>query len=325
MASAVDRALAIVPAVEPPGEGAFGRVTQLFRSLDRLARETADETCNLSSRPLLSGSTEWILRSVMDARTVGAAAQALAQSYNLLHGGHYNHVHRRGPALSFTVDDRTFPYALPAGSDAAGQRALADLAIEGGLIFVHGVLRRGAAATGQTLRPMRLATRRRAPEGHGEPLLVVGAPVRWGAPMFRLSYAAGAELPFNGRSDALRAIPSLYALVLDDLAAVSAAPAGLAARVTTLIDQGSRDQRQVARRLGVSVATLRRRLAAEGCSFRTLLAERLNARARDLLASGRPAADVAEALGFSDRRSFTRAFKAWNGRTVAQYRQQRQP
>lgn len=325
--SAASRALAILTAAgAPPADEALDPVLQLFWSLDCLARDTADETCTLSSRPLLSGSTEWILRSVTHARTVAEAAQALAQSYNLLHGGHYNRVQRRGPAFAFTVDDRAFPYAQPPNSDPADRRALADLAVEGGLIFVQGVLRRGTAPAGYGLRPIRLATRRPAAEPGLEPLAVFDAPLRWGAPVFRLSYARGADQPFDGRAESLQAIPSLYALILDELRPLqSAEPGGLAARVTRLIDQGSRDQRQVAQRLGLSVATLRRRLAAQGLSFRTLLADRLNARALDLLAAGQPAADIAEALGFSDRRSFTRAFKAWNGRTVSDYRRQTRP
>ena len=67
--------------------------------------------------------------------------------------------------------------------------------------------------------------------------------------------------------------------------------------------------------MGLSVATLRRRLSGEGFTFRALREEVLNETARRLLSGGKSVSDVAEALGFSDARAFNRAFKDWNGVT----------
>jgi hypothetical protein len=82
---------------------------------------------------------------------------------------------------------------------------------------------------------------------------------------------------------------------------------------------GATGQPQVARRLGVSVATLRRRLGEAALTFRDVRARVLNNSARSMLESHSRASVVAEALGFADDRSFARAFKSWNGLTPAAY------
>jgi AraC-like DNA-binding protein len=51
----------------------------------------------------------------------------------------------------------------------------------------------------------------------------------------------------------------------------------------------------------------------------------MNARARRRVLMKADLADVAEELGFSDRRAFSRAFKDWNGVTPSQYRLSRSP
>ncbi|MBI1365191.1 MAG: helix-turn-helix domain-containing protein [Alphaproteobacteria bacterium] len=94
---------------------------------------------------------------------------------------------------------------------------------------------------------------------------------------------------------------------------------GTASAVREQMRKGVVDQRGVARALGVSVATLRRRLSEEGASFREIRKEILNGTAQSLLRRNRPIADIAEALGFSDFRSFNRAFREWNGLTPRAY------
>ena len=75
---------------------------------------------------------------------------------------------------------------------------------------------------------------------------------------------------------------------------------------------------QVAGALQLSVRTLRRRLSEEGTSFRELC-ERVRVQmAQNLLAErGMTVAAAAERLGFSDARTFRRAFKRWLGQIPA--------
>jgi AraC-like DNA-binding protein len=73
---------------------------------------------------------------------------------------------------------------------------------------------------------------------------------------------------------------------------------------------------RAAKRLGTSERTLRRALASDGVSFRTLVDDVRKARAEVLLADGRTSlAEVALVLGFSELSAFSRAFKRWTGRT----------
>lgn len=76
------------------------------------------------------------------------------------------------------------------------------------------------------------------------------------------------------------------------------------------------DLETVASTLCMTSRTLRRKLAAEGTSFRDLLDEVRSALAEDYLRdSTMPVDDVAFALGFSDTQSFRRAYRRWTGQS----------
>jgi AraC-like DNA-binding protein len=74
---------------------------------------------------------------------------------------------------------------------------------------------------------------------------------------------------------------------------------------------------EIAERLHITERTLRRRLAQSGVSFRQLLDQVREQRARELLGQRqrRRIVDIAAELGFSDGREFRRAFKRWTGLT----------
>lgn len=78
----------------------------------------------------------------------------------------------------------------------------------------------------------------------------------------------------------------------------------------------------VARRLGMSVRSLRRRLAEEGVSYPKLLEEAHVAFAKRLLDDpDRSIYEAAFEMGFSDPSAFHRAFRRWTGMTPMQYRE----
>jgi AraC-like DNA-binding protein len=80
----------------------------------------------------------------------------------------------------------------------------------------------------------------------------------------------------------------------------------------------------VARALGVSARSLRRRLAEEGTSFRDVVDSALGTLAKRLVQDeGRPIEDAAYAMGFSHPSAFHRAFKRWTGATPAASRSRR--
>ncbi|WP_114325836.1 AraC family transcriptional regulator [Candidatus Colwellia aromaticivorans] len=76
----------------------------------------------------------------------------------------------------------------------------------------------------------------------------------------------------------------------------------------------------IALNLNMSAQTLRRRLKVEGTSYPMIKDEIRRDLAIDyLLMSNRSITDISTALGFSEPRSFTRAFKQWTGVSPSKY------
>lgn len=101
---------------------------------------------------------------------------------------------------------------------------------------------------------------------------------------------------------------------------------GLAQQVRRLLATlgGPRSMVEVARALHVSPRTLRRRLTAEGASFRSLVEEVTIAFAEELLADPDLSVDdIAARLGYSDGSSLTRAFVRVHGVPPGRFRRDR--
>lgn len=76
----------------------------------------------------------------------------------------------------------------------------------------------------------------------------------------------------------------------------------------------------VAEELHIDPRTLRRRLAAEGTSFRALLDEVRRKLAIELLEQDLPVEDIARQLGYAETANFTHAFKRWEGIAPSYFR-----
>jgi AraC-like DNA-binding protein len=112
------------------------------------------------------------------------------------------------------------------------------------------------------------------------------------------------------------------AYVRTSLRAMLAAPATdtlEAALRGALAHEPHTDLASVARALGLSRATLARRLAARGLTFQRVKDDLRRDHAIALLARA-PVAEVAAALGFSEPSAFARAFKSWTGVPPGHYR-----
>jgi AraC-like DNA-binding protein len=114
----------------------------------------------------------------------------------------------------------------------------------------------------------------------------------------------------------------LLALLVEADAHTRALPAAqartdLVMAVRNLVAEGLEstwDGRGVARRLGLSPATLRRRLAGEGTSVRSILLHLRMSLARTLLSDGRSTvAEVALRCGYESPAKFSRQFARWSG------------
>ncbi|HKP58566.1 MAG TPA: AraC family transcriptional regulator [Polyangiales bacterium] len=78
---------------------------------------------------------------------------------------------------------------------------------------------------------------------------------------------------------------------------------------------------RIAKRLGMSVRTLSRRLDDEGTSFREVIDDvRKHVALRELTHDSRTLAELAARLGFASTQGFHRAFRRWTGTTAASVR-----
>ncbi|HKP62554.1 MAG TPA: AraC family transcriptional regulator [Polyangiales bacterium] len=122
--------------------------------------------------------------------------------------------------------------------------------------------------------------------------------------------------------DALRAIAERRILGV-----TQRAPFSLRVR-ERLVQQGPArrtDMNAVARSLGLSARSLRRRLAAEGKSYNTVVNEALAIIAKHFLRTKQlTIQEAAYEMGFADTSTFHRAFKRWTGMTPTEVRAEQQ-
>lgn len=281
----------------------------------RLALESRDEACHLSLRPLTLGTTDFVFATLVGAHDLEEAMRRVARAYNLIHGGPFNRVEMRRDRLVYVIDDRAFPYAFDLGGSASYAF------IEGVQIFLHALL---SVAVGRSLSSSLRQIRSRRPSRTTPTGLLAfwSAPTYYNARDYALEYdRSAAAQPIRSDVGDIVGLTDVYSAIGSMISERegSSSTIDFAARAADVIAGGATEQPQVARRLGVSVATLRRRLDNASLTFRDLRARVLNDRARSMLDDHGPASVVAEVLGFADGRSFARAFKAWNGVTPAAY------
>lgn len=272
-----------------------------------------EESHLISSRPLKRGTTRFVLSSLYHCKTLEEGLTQLAQSYNIIHGGDYNFVRRRGNILSYLVKDQGFHYLGKPNP----------LAIEFALLKIHCAV---CYLAGKPLKLLRMATRRPALPAHHHHLLLFNTRLIAGQEYYELAYdCSQAELTLTP-SDNLDIAGNIYAHYLNLLRQRAREPSdnALVQQVLQLIRtkalQGTLPaQGAVAQTMHMSVATLRRKLSDADTSFRKLQDKVLCELAINHLHEHMSPAEVAERLGFSDVRSFKRAFKRWYAVSPAAY------
>lgn len=282
-----------------------------YRLQNRLAILFGDETVHLSSRQLLQGSTDFVLQHVGDAENLHDAMRIVARSYNLLHGGEYNSVAKRRTTVDYIIDDQEFSYA------PSLELEYQYFSIESTLIFLHCMLMTISPLAENAVKALQI--RRPFPGGDCAHLGYWNAPIKFGAETYRVSLDREIALSEIALPPA-EALSSnaVYQKIVDVVAGKHAQydeTYSISARVRDALSGGVVEQADVAAQMGVSVATLRRRLSQEGVSFRELRRTVLNETAKRLLMEKKSLVDVSDALGFSEFRAFNRAFRDWNGVT----------
>jgi len=279
-----------------------------FRAAEARTAASLDEALGLTPRPLVRGTTDFVLAQAASEPTLEHAMRRTAEAYNKLHGGPYNRVRRMNGLLIYIIDDAHFPYSdMPS--------AAVTLMLECVLIHLHSCF---CALTHSELTPSvaHVATRRAAGDGDGA-MRLWPCDVRWGRQWYALAYrdrVGAAPVATAGPRPSAATVQSRLMHLVERREAELSHESDLPALVRALLRvDPACDQASVARQLGLSPATLRRQLAADGLPFRQLRDEILSDRARLALLGNQPIADIAEALGYSDGRSFARAFKRWSG------------
>jgi len=292
-----------------------------FRILKTLTTELHDETVHLSSRHLMPGATGYIVGSLSSCNTLYEAMKVIAMSYNMLHGGAYNHVEQRNGRLVYIVDDTHFPYRLD------NDRHI-HFTLECVLIFLHCML---VSITSDDLfaHLKKVYTKRDRRHSVSRHMDFWSVPIRYHAGAYTLIYdASAAELPVDVAPGITPSSQEIYDDVVRTVEAMSSLDQyeyDVVCQVEKAIAKKMFNQTDTARYLGCSVATLRRRLQEKNSSYRAVSKATLNKAAQRLIAQGIHTSEIAEQLGFSDFRSFTRAFKSWNGVTPKQYSQLDKP
>lgn len=165
-----------------------------------------------------------------------------------------------------------------------------------------------------------------APEYHREYTRILGPGVCFSQPFTGVVFDAALMDCVSPHKDcdvhdALRAIAERRLL-----GATQRAPFSVRVR-DRLVQQGSAhrtDMSSVARSLGLSARSLRRRLAEEGKSYNEVVNEALAIIAKHFLRSRQlTIQEAAYEMGFADTSTFHRAFKRWTGMTPSEVREDR--
>lgn len=293
------------------------RLADYFRLRERIALALGNETVHLSSRPLIVGTSDLVHERLGGTGTVREMLETLAQSYNVVHGGDFNRVRLARSEIIYIVDDRNFQYAI------SRDDPFILFSLESLLVYVH-LLVQSSCVTTEPLPIHSLRTRRK---NGTSPLATWGIPIAHGSERFELRYDRQiGEWPVDPNSCPILGSRTVYGGIskaLDRLEAVDGGEGGIVERASHALGDGITSQHAIAMQLGMSVATLRRRLAERGTNFRALRAETLSEIAIARLSHGANIADVAEELGYSDARSFARAFRDWTGRSPREQRDSR--
>jgi len=299
--------------LEWSGLAGAGRPTPLridmidfWRCCAQNIQETNDESHGLADQPVPRGSLSVLVSAAKEADDLAGALRRLSEAMRLVRKDCQLALgHGRGTVrLNFT----------PTGA----QVLATEIYTECFAVVIHCALR---WMTGQRLVPVRVRGAAALRAMGGELLEALHAPIT----------RRGSGVSIDYPTDALHApiLPQKYTAWGEAEFANFVSMLGQGgdvqseqdyALVLAALGRGITSQEDVAASLELSAATLRRRLAAQGLSFRGISNDFRAARLRDLLAAGLPLPEIAERLGLSDERSLRRFCVAHFGKPPAQLR-----
>jgi AraC-like DNA-binding protein len=258
----------------------------------------------IRSGPAAAGLSSELMRH---AQTVRDGLQLLID---------FQHLHDRGGVVALTphgADDVELSYVIY-HPDTPGTSQVLDASIAISCSIMRSLC-------GPRWSPAEVMLSRARPPSVSPYRAFYRAPIRFDAPRSAVIFPAWhLDLPIAGTDPDERRRLAALAAELD-----SARPASvteltlrtLGRMIVALPPSGDK----VAEVLGIKRRRLRERLAAEGTSIKALLEDLRCELARQLLEGSRmPIGEIASTLHYSKPGAFSRAFKAWTGKTPRQWR-----
>ena len=280
-----------------------------------VARALDDEFFGLDARRMKVGTFAMLCHALAGQPTVGAALRQALRGFGLFFDDISARLQVAGGQAVLQIDNR-----IRAGADAS---RFADETL---LVMLHGLL---CWLAGRRVPLARVDWAHAAPAHADEYRRMFGPLQRFGAP--------GTAALFDARvlSAATTVTPASLKAFLRD------APQSVFLKQVVSTNLGDRARRlcrsaldsgapaptlaDLGRALGLSTATLRRRLDAEGAAWGPLKDAVRRDLALQLLAEGRlSVADIATRLGFEDASTFYRAFRKWTGSAPGAWRSAQQ-
>lgn len=295
----------IAPAVlrQPAGRVSAGAFGALWLAV---ARELDDEFFGLDARRMKVGSFALLCRAALAHRSVGGALREAVRGFALF-------LDQVRVELVTAGDDATL--VLRSGIAPAAARRFADEAL---LVMLFGIL---CWLAGRRVRLRRARFAWPRPAHAAEYQRMFCAALQFDAADTAITFDAAL---LRARSAASAA--SLREFLRDAPQSVFLKQVGAPAwseRLRRRLRRGGDwpDAGALAAQWGVSPATLRRNLAAEGTSWQRVVDELRRDLAIELLGDRhRSIEQVAASLGYGDARSLHRAFRKWTGMAPGAYR-----
>ncbi len=282
-----------------------------WKILNASVARSGDESHRLSGDGVPEGNFDLLMASVLQGEDLSDGLRRFAAGARILRPDLKVMVTVHGCQPHLTID-----FVSP-GSVAQ------DIYLEALIVVMHCAVR---WSLDRPVKPIRV----RGPTGvdgaRGSFLNLLGKPVRReGAGVTIVYGASDGDAPLHARGFARwhDATFAEYTKLVDELAQGPDDPSsedGLIRAVRGCVLEGPVPQAQVARRLGMSVATLRRRLADHGASFRGIVSAARRDAAAVLLFGDKSVDDIAAELGLSDSRCFRRACHGWFGGAPSEVR-----
>lgn len=283
-----------------------------WKVLNASVARSGDESHRLSGDGVPEGNFDLLMASVLQGENLTDGLRRFAVGARILRPDLKVLVAVHGCQPRLTID-----FASPGG-------VAQDIYLEALIVVMHCAVRWSLE---RSVKPVRV----RGPTGVdgacGSFLNLLGKPVRReGAGVTIVYEASDGVAPFRVRGFARwhDATFAEYTKLVDERAAQapddSSSDDDLIRAVRGCVLEGPVSQAQVARRLGMSVATLRRRLADHGASFRDIVSAARRDAAAVLLFGDKSVDDIAAELGLSDSRCFRRACHGWFGGAPSEVR-----